>query len=128
MTIPRDTLERQAERIQKLEEPMKFWLLATPYTKYPHGQEAAFWLAVEHRGFLLRAGVPCFSPIVHSHPIAHHCGFDVHDVPFWLLSDGQKEFIPIFHSKHPVRNGRAPDLAQGRAPANPFHSTVADRR
>ena len=51
MTIPRDTLERQAERIQKLEEPMKFWLLATPYTKYPHGQEAAFWLAVEHRGW-----------------------------------------------------------------------------
>jgi hypothetical protein len=66
----------------------KFWLLATPYSRYPHGHEAAYWLAVETRGFLLRSQVPCFSPIVHSHPICHHCGFDVHDIPFWLLSEG----------------------------------------
>jgi hypothetical protein len=65
----------------------KFWLLATPYTRYPHGHDAAYWLAVETRGFLLRNGIPCFSPIVHAHPVCHHCGFDVHDIPFWLLSE-----------------------------------------
>jgi len=65
-----------------------FWLLATPYTKYPHGHEAAYWLAVETRGFLLRHKVPCFSPIIHSHPVAHSCGFDILDVPFWLMAEG----------------------------------------
>jgi hypothetical protein len=66
---------------------MRFWYLATPYSKYPHGLEAAFRLAVEQRGLLLKAGVPVFSPIIHSHPVAMQCGLDPHDHSIWLPSE-----------------------------------------
>jgi Domain of unknown function (DUF1937) len=70
-----------------LPQPAAFWYLATPYSKYPHGIKAAFNLAVEARGLLLRAGVPCFSPIIHSHPVAIRCGIDPHDHSIWLPSE-----------------------------------------
>ena len=65
----------------------KFWYLATPYSKYPHGIEAAFRLAVETRGLLVKAGVPCFSPIIHSHSVAVMCGIDPFDHSVWLPSE-----------------------------------------
>jgi len=74
---------------------MKFWYLATPYSKYPHGIEAAFRLAVETRGLLVKAGVPCFSPIIHSHPVATVCGIDPFDHAIWLPSEE-----PILRAAH----------------------------
>lgn len=62
----------------------KFWYLGTPYSKYPHGLEAAFRLAVRNRGLLIKAGIPCFSPIVHSHPVAIQCDIDPLDLSIWL--------------------------------------------
>ena len=64
-----------------------FWFLATPYSKYPHGLEAAFLLAVRQRGLLVKAGVPVFSPIIHSHPVAIECGIDPHDHAVWLPAE-----------------------------------------
>jgi len=64
-----------------------FWFLATPYSKYPHGLDAAFRLAARQRGLLVRAGVRCFSPIVHSHAVAMECGIDPHDHAIWLPAE-----------------------------------------
>lgn len=69
-----------------------FWFLASPYSKYPHGIEAAFNLAVQARGMLLKAKVPVFSPIIHSHPVAVGCGLDPFDHDIWLPSE-----LPILH-------------------------------
>ncbi len=64
-----------------------FWFLATPYSKYPHGLEAAFRLACQQRGLLIRHGIPCFAPIVHSHAVAVECGIDPHDHAVWLPAE-----------------------------------------
>jgi hypothetical protein len=47
-----------------------FWYLATPYSRYPYGTEAAFRGAVDAAAICIRSGVMVFSPIAHSHPIA----------------------------------------------------------
>ena len=64
-----------------------FWYLATPYSNYPIGIEAAFKLACWQSGALIRAGVPVFSPIAHSHPIAMACRMDPLDHDIWLPLD-----------------------------------------
>lgn len=46
-----------------------FHYLATPYSKYPDGHEAAYFAALEQTGLLIAAGHMVFSPIVHSHPL-----------------------------------------------------------
>ena len=48
---------------------MSYWYLATPYSKYPGGIDAAYAAAVEQSGILIRAGLIVYSPIVHCHPI-----------------------------------------------------------
>jgi len=47
-----------------------FWYLATPYTNYQPGHEAAAWMANIYAARLMDLGVPVFCPISHSHPIA----------------------------------------------------------
>jgi len=64
-----------------------FWYLATPYSKYPAGIESAFILACRQTALLIRAGVPVFSPIAHTHPIALHAGLDPLDHTIWLPCD-----------------------------------------
>jgi hypothetical protein len=61
-----------------------FWLIATPYTKYPYGHERAFELAVAARAAFTRAAIPSFSPIIHSHHVAYRHGIDPTDVNLWL--------------------------------------------
>jgi hypothetical protein len=57
--------------------------LATPYSRYKHGIDAAFdeacWLA----GRLIEAGQLVYSPIVYTHPIARYVGLDPFDHAFW---------------------------------------------
>ena len=65
---------------------MTLWYLATPYTKYYLGIDAAFDLACEQAGILARAGVRVFSPIVHTHLIARASGIDPLD-PAWVKFD-----------------------------------------
>lgn len=66
---------------------MKFWYLATPYSKFPAGIEAAFVVACQAAALLIRAGVRVYSPIAHTHPIAVHGGIDPYAHEIWLPAD-----------------------------------------
>lgn len=66
---------------------MTYWYLATPYSKYPGGLWAAFDTACYQAGILVKAGVPVFSPIAHTHPIARASGMDPLDHSIWLPCD-----------------------------------------
>jgi nucleoside 2-deoxyribosyltransferase len=64
-----------------------FWYLATPYTNYPDGHEAAFREASANAALLVRHGVPVFCPIAHTHPMAEHLPAEVQDHEFWMEVD-----------------------------------------
>lgn len=64
---------------------MSFWYIATPYSNYPGGREAAYEAAVEATGYLTEKGLRVFSPIVHSHPQTKFIGLKTHQ--FWLNLD-----------------------------------------
>jgi hypothetical protein len=66
---------------------MKLLYLATPYSKYEEGLEAAFKMACDNAAFLLERGVPVFSPIAHTHSIAKSTRVDPRDHEFWLDFD-----------------------------------------
>ena len=61
--------------------------LATPYTNYLRGTHVAFMDAAKLAGALIKAGVPVYSPIVHSHPISCHGGIDPFDHELWMDVD-----------------------------------------
>jgi hypothetical protein len=63
------------------------WYLATPYSKFPGGLEAAFDLACRQSAILIQARVPVFSPIAHTHPIAIIANMDPLDHTIWLPCD-----------------------------------------
>ena len=66
---------------------MPFWYLASPYSKYEGGIEAAFEMACKATAELIRRKVPVYSPIAHTHPIAIHGGLDPLDHEIWLPAD-----------------------------------------
>src|ERR1700733_5959030 len=61
--------------------------LATPYSKYPDGIEAAYRDACALSARLLHLGIKVFSPIAHSHGIAVHGKIDPLDHNIWLPFD-----------------------------------------
>lgn len=61
--------------------------LATPYSRYPDGLEAAFRDAAKLAARLLELGVRVYSPICHTHPIAIHGELDPLDHSIWLPFD-----------------------------------------
>ena len=63
------------------------WYLATPYSKYQAGLYAAYRLACVEAARLIRAGIPVFSPIAHTHPIAAFSDMDPLDHNIWLPAD-----------------------------------------
>lgn len=63
-----------------------FLYLATPYTNYPDGHQAAFDIACLIAADLMASGVNVLSPIAHSHPIAMQ-GIDNVDHEFWMNVD-----------------------------------------
>lgn len=64
-----------------------YWYIATPYSKFPGGLDAAFEEACRFMANLIRHKVPCYSPIAHTHPIAKHGGLDPYDHGIWLPAD-----------------------------------------
>jgi hypothetical protein len=64
-----------------------FWYLATPYSKYPGGIVRAFSDACREAALLIRAGIPVYCPIAHTHPIAIHGDIDPFDHKIWLAAD-----------------------------------------
>lgn len=66
---------------------MSFWYLGSPYSKYPHGRAMAHIEACRNAALLIKAGVPVFSPIAHTHPIADIGNVDPLDHDIWLPAD-----------------------------------------
>ena len=66
---------------------MSYWYLGSPYSKYPAGVAAAFKAVCIEAGRLIRVGVPVYSPITHTHPIATYSEMDVYDHSIWLPAD-----------------------------------------
>jgi len=64
-----------------------FWYLASPYSKYAAGIEEAFRAICREAALLVAAGVPVFSPIAHTHPIAVHGEIDPLAHAIWLPAD-----------------------------------------
>lgn len=58
--------------------------LASPYSLYSAGHEAAYVEACVAAADLIRAGYRVYSPIAASHPIATHGGLDNMDADLWL--------------------------------------------
>lgn len=74
------------ETIERLKSH-KLVYLATPYSKYPAGIEAAFRDASKYAARLMQSGVKVYSPIAHTHPLAVHGGVDPLDHSIWLPFD-----------------------------------------
>lgn len=66
---------------------MTYWYLATPYSKFPSGQKAAYRAACEQQALLIRAGIPVFCPIAHTHGPAVHGNISLTDHSVWLPAD-----------------------------------------
>ena len=65
-----------------------FWYLATPYSKWADGLDAAFREAARVAGEMLKRGEVVYSPIAHTHPIAIEGKIDPLDHSIWLPFDG----------------------------------------
>lgn len=61
--------------------------LATPYSKFGGGLEAAFAEAARIAARMLQNGFRLYSPIAHTHPLAIHGGLDPLDHGIWLPFD-----------------------------------------
>lgn len=66
---------------------MSFWYLGSPYSKYLDGLDAAHREVCRAAAGLIKAGVPVYSPIAHTHPIAVHGELDPLDHNIWLPAD-----------------------------------------
>ena len=73
--------------IEKLKAIPGYIYLATPYSKYPRGIDAAFEEACKVTAYLIQQGVRVFCPIAHTHPIAMHGGIDPLDHAIWIPAD-----------------------------------------
>lgn len=67
-----------------LELDRGFYYLASPYSKYPGGIDRAHLSACALAGALMKRGIPVYSPIAHSHPIAIAAKIDPFSHDFWL--------------------------------------------
>jgi hypothetical protein len=66
-----------------------FYYLATPYSKYPGGLDAAAEEACRVAGAVIKRGLVVYSPIAHSHAIAHTPGvnLDAASHEIWMRVD-----------------------------------------
>jgi len=64
-----------------------YFYLATPYTKYPLGIQAAFEDACMVAAWFMDEGLPVFCPIAHTHPIAAYSTHNALDSDFWVKLD-----------------------------------------
>ena len=66
---------------------MNLIYLASPYSKYPKGKEAAFKEICIKAGQLMSEGHTLFCPIAHSHPIEETGSIKDPTHGFWLKQD-----------------------------------------
>jgi hypothetical protein len=75
------------KRLRSLKPAGSYFYMATPYSKYEQGIHVAFLHACQAAAWLVRHGVPAYSPIAHTHPIALHGEMDPLDHDIWLPAD-----------------------------------------
>jgi hypothetical protein len=73
--------------LARLREAPSFWYVASPYSRYPGGIEAAFADIAGYTARMVEAGLAVFSPIAHSHPVAIQGGLDPLDHSVWMPLD-----------------------------------------
>lgn len=68
---------------------MTYWYLATPFTKYSEGVDAAWKIACLENARLIKAGIPTYSPIAHSYAVAINCEGMIYesDWKLWMEFD-----------------------------------------
>ena len=64
-----------------------YWYVATPYSRYADGLEAACAAACRVTAALIRERLPVFSPIAHSHSISLIGDLDPLSHEIWLAAD-----------------------------------------
>ena len=74
-------------KMAELKAISSYWYLATPYSKFEAGHESAFRQASATAAFFVKLGIPVFSPIAHSHPIAVTGQIDKNDHAVWMAVD-----------------------------------------
>ena len=104
-----NTANREAPA-PKAKPPVTLWYLATPYTSWSIGAEAAAAFACATAAKLLASKVPVFSPIAHSHALVEDGLRDVQfDHEFWVWADAPMVeacgglIVPTYHRHN---NGR----------------------
>lgn len=66
---------------------MTFYYLATPYSKYPMGTTEAYIDACKQAALFVKARIPVFCPIAHTHGVAEYGGISLTDHNIWLPAD-----------------------------------------
>lgn len=84
------------EECNAMTEGKRFWYLATPYSNYAAGHDAAYDLALACAACLMWYDYVVFSPIIHSHPIAKRYNMKT-DWKFWERFD-----YPMMASAHGI--------------------------
>ncbi len=87
LLMPRPTTVDNIRDVDWSIESPTYWYVATPYSKFPDGLFEAHVAACRVTAKLIKAGIPCFSPIAHSHPIAIHGMIDPMSHAIWLPAD-----------------------------------------
>lgn len=64
-----------------------FAYIATPFTLFHGGLDEAWKEACRVTAEFIRRGVPVYSPIAHTHPVAIHGGIDPVDHALWMKAD-----------------------------------------
>ena len=62
---------------------MTYWYVATPFTKYPHGHEAAYKLACVETARFAAAKIPVMSPIIQGWGLYKFGGLPAVDAEMW---------------------------------------------
>lgn len=105
--------------------PFTYWYLATPYSKYPFGHDAAFEMAACAAAKLMENGVAVFCPITHSHPASKFIGSVANtDHDFWLNIDrpmmrAAGGLIVYKAQSWEVSDGMAKEIEEFRAAGKP---------
>lgn len=82
-----DTVSEKEIFLDMLKNRDGFYYLASPYSRYPDGLEAAFVEVCQAAAWLIENGICVFCPIAHSHPIALHGGIDPARHDIWMPAD-----------------------------------------
>lgn len=64
-----------------------FWYLASAYSRHPGGMDEAHEIACQAAALFLRAGIPVFCPIAHTHVIAAAASVSPTEHAIWLPFD-----------------------------------------